>query len=521
MKNKIKLFYAILVITGFILSTCSWMDDLESDDNYNSSEDKITITPSTVTLARGDTQQFNASESWVTWSLEGSAGSSSINSSGLLTVGVDESASALTVMASRSYYTSGTAMVTIVSPSQTPSGLKIVRPGPESIQLSWSAMSGVSQYTVQRSTNGTTFGTISTALGTSYTDTAVADGTSYYYRIQANGVNSPVVYTFAQDYFRMPTLSQRKLIPLDNAKKHYYRFAVNAGTEYTIEWQNGNNQNITVQSFKVTAYQNNGTQIFHRDSWYSGQRDGYSNPAVFTATNSGFVTVLVANDSGSSQNYQIYCYGSSEIVDSGTVALPPYKVNAFWVSSPNPSSIILTWDSVSDGVKYNIYRANTQTGTPGKIGESNGTSYTDYQVADGASYWYTIAAVNAEEREGCRFQGAFGYAALHYTLSYYSSTQILSLATGGKHYYRLAVTKDDSYTIEWQNGNNQNITVQSFKVTAYQNNGTQIFHRDSWYSGQRDGYTNPAVFIADATGFVTILVANDSGSAQNYQIYYY
>jgi len=524
MKNTVKFFALLMLLT--LLSGCGNLFDNNSNSNdntgSNTSNKNITVTPSKVTLARGETQQFTTSGQsyWgVKWSLEGAVGNSSINSSGLLTVGMDETASTLTVKATDNdnYSIFGTATVTIAAPSATPQGLKASRPGPNSIEISWQPLSGVNQYTIQRSVNGTTFGQIGTASGTSYTDSAVGNDTSYYYRISANGVNSNVIFAFAANYFNLPVFSQRKLIPLAASGKHYYRFAVNSGSEYTMEWQNGNNQAISDYiHFRVIAYQNDGTQIFNRDSWNS---NGYTNPSVFTATTTGFVTIFVSNESNSSQDYQIYFYGSDGVVDSGTVALPPYKISAFRVSSPNQSSITLTWDSVSDAAKYNIYRANIQTGTPGKIGESNTTSYTDNQVSEGASYWYTITAVNANGLEGCRFQGAFGFAASHYTLSYYNGAQILSLTASGKHYYRLAVTQGNSYTIEWQNGNNQAISDYiHFRVVAYQNNGTQIFNRDSWNS---NGYTNPSVFTATYTGFVTIMVSNESSAAQNYQIYYY
>jgi len=515
MKNR--LYLMVLIVTGLVFGACPLFDSgSNSNSNSNNNSDgTITVTPSAVTITRGETQQFTADQGYVTWSLEGATGNSNISNGGLLTVANDETASTLTVRAKKSYYNDGIARVTVASPSQTPSGLKVNKPGPASIQLSWSSMSGVTQYTVQRSVNGKDFGTIGTASGTSYTDNAVSSGASYYYRVQANSVNSNVIFVFAADYFNMPTFAQRKLIPLVNSGKHYYRFKVTNGQSYTIEMQNGNNQN-TARYFNFSAYQNNGTQIFSR-SGYDGSY-AYTNPPVFTATADGFVTVVVENGTSTSYDYQIYCYGTEGAADSGTLALPPYKVNAFRVSSPSQDSITLTWDAVSDGVKYNIYRANTQNGTPGKIGESNSTTYTDNQVPSGGSFWYTIAAVNADGRESCRFQGAFGIAASHYTLSIYSGAQTLSLAASGKHYYRLAVTKDSSYTIEMQNGSNQN-TPRYFNFSAYQNDGTQIFSR-SGYDGSY-AYTNPPVFIATANGFVTIVVENGTSSAQNYQIYYY
>ena len=240
---------------------------------------------------------------------------------------------------------------------------------------------------------------------------------------------------------------------------------------------------------------------------------------MFTATATGFVTVIIHNDTSGNNDYQIYCYGTDGAADSGTVALPPYKVSEFRVSSPSSSSITLTWNSVSDAAKYIIYRANTQTGTPGKVGESTSTSYVDNQVPNGGLFFYTITAVNTDGREGCRLQGAFGIAESHYNLSIYTSAQTLSLPASSKHYYRLAVIKDNSYTIEWQDGTNKNISVRYFRATAYQNDGTVIFNRDNYYGN--NGYTNPEVFTATSTGFVTIVVHNDTSNAQNYQIYYY
>ena len=303
MKKTSKIIFMVLILAGLSMNSCSGLFDTETDDSTGGDK-KITVSPSSVTLARGDTQQFTSSESSVNWSLEGATGSSSINSSGLLTVGTDETSSTLTVKAAYRYGSgSGTAKVTIASLGATPSGLTIAKPGSNSVQLSWSAMSGVSQYTVQRSTNGTSFGTIGTATGTSYTDTAAASGVSYYYRIQANGVNSQVVYTFAEDYFNMPTFAQRKLIPIANGKKQCFRFGVASGQSYTIEWQNGNNQNTPSGYIYVSAWQNNGTSIF------SGAYEGYTNPRLLTATASGFVTIEVRNGNASNScNYQIYYY---------------------------------------------------------------------------------------------------------------------------------------------------------------------------------------------------------------------
>jgi fibronectin type 3 domain-containing protein len=181
------------------------------------------------------------------------------------------------------------------------------------------------------------------------------------------------------------------------------------------------------------------------------------------------------------------------------------------VSSGN---ITLSWNSVSTATSYNVYRSNALNGAEGKINTNpiTGTSYTD-SVPSGAAYYYKVVGVNSSG-ESPKSAGAFAYAASHYTLSYYSGAQLLTLSGRTTHYYRLEVTQGTSYTIEWQNGNNQNIGYSMY-VDAYQNDGTEIFN------GAVNGYTGPKVFTSTTTGFVTVRVRSNSDSNQNYQIYYY
>jgi len=58
--------------------------------------------------------------------------------------------------------------------------------GTTSASLSWSSISAATAYTLQRSTNQSTWTTISTANVTSYTNTGLTAGQTYYYRVQSN-----------------------------------------------------------------------------------------------------------------------------------------------------------------------------------------------------------------------------------------------------------------------------------------------------------------------------------------------
>jgi hypothetical protein len=183
------------------------------------------------------------------------------------------------------------------------------------------------------------------------------------------------------------------------------------------------------------------------------------------------------------------------------------------VSAPAPSSITLGWNPVPDAVKYNIYRSPAGA-APVLLGSSNAPSYTDSAVSAGAAYYYTLAPVNAGGKEGVWVQGAFAYAASHFALQDYSSSPLMHLPAGSKHYYRFALNAGQNITVTWENGGSQNADANVL-CSAWQNDGTAIF------TGRRDGYTAPQAFTAAVTGYITVVVENGSGfTGYDYRIYY-
>ena len=67
----------------------------------------------------------------------------------------------------------------------SPTGL-VATPGSSRVTLSWTASSGATSYKVLRSTSDTSgYTTIASPTTTSYTDTGLISGTTYYYAIKA------------------------------------------------------------------------------------------------------------------------------------------------------------------------------------------------------------------------------------------------------------------------------------------------------------------------------------------------
>jgi cellulose 1,4-beta-cellobiosidase len=70
-------------------------------------------------------------------------------------------------------------------PPQPPTGLKAT-PGNAQVALSWNASSGASSYHVKRATvAGGPYTTVTSPISTSYTDTGLTNGTTYYYVVTA------------------------------------------------------------------------------------------------------------------------------------------------------------------------------------------------------------------------------------------------------------------------------------------------------------------------------------------------
>ena len=79
------------------------------------------------------------------------------------------------------------------NPPAAPTGLSAT-PGNAQVSLSWNASAGATSYNVKRSTtNGGPYSTIAPGIvTTSYTDTGLTNGTTYYYVVSAsNGAESP------------------------------------------------------------------------------------------------------------------------------------------------------------------------------------------------------------------------------------------------------------------------------------------------------------------------------------------
>jgi len=82
-----------------------------------------------------------------------------------------------------------------------------------------------------------------------------------------------------------------------------------------------------------------------------------------------------------------------DMVIANFVQVPnaPYSISAKVNSA---GGIVISWSSVSNATGYYIYRNTTPSGSYTKIGLSDKTSYVDYDILQGATYYYNVSAYN-------------------------------------------------------------------------------------------------------------------------------
>src|SRR5438552_2355486 len=287
---------------------------------------------------------------------------------------------------------SGEVSVTPATQPGAPQGLSAA-PGDATVSLTWSPPSsnGGSPITNYRVYRGFTSGgeTLLTTLGvvTSYSDTAVTNGVTYYYEVSAlnNVGEGPRSSEVSATPIAPPTVPGA---PRDLG-------AVAGDATVALAWSSPSSDGgSTITNYKVYR----GT--------ISGQLSFLATlPNVLSYTDSAVtngqtyyykVTAVNAVGEGPRSNE-----ASGTPTSSQTVPAPPRQLNA----TPGDAQITLTWlapssDGGSPITHYKIYRGTTSGGEtlPATIG--NVLTYSDTSVTNGVTYYYYVTAVNVNSESG-------------------------------------------------------------------------------------------------------------------------
>ncbi|MGN0649835.1 MAG: C1 family peptidase, partial [Oscillospiraceae bacterium] len=252
-----------------------------------------------------------------------------------------------------------------------PQNVKAAVSGDKQVTVSWDSVAGATSYRVFRADSATGTKTLLKAVSTtSYTDTTVSTGKTYYYFVAA--YNSATGKLSDYSAYAMVKVQTPLAAPTISA------ISTN-GSSVTLNWS-------TVTG--ATSY-----RVYRADS-AAGTKTLLK--AVSTAT---YTDTTVT--SGKTYYYFVAAYDSATSRLSAYSAAKSIKVQTPLAAptisaiSTNGSSVTLNWSTVTGATSYRIYRADSATGTKTLLKAVSTATYTDTTVTSGKTYYYFVAAYDS------------------------------------------------------------------------------------------------------------------------------
>lgn len=258
----------------------------------------------------------------------------------------------------------------------TPAGLAATA-GNASVALTWTASSGATSYAVKRSTtSGGPYATVGSPSSASYSDSAVTNGTAYFYVVSAansagESANSTQVSATPTASATLPAAPTGLAATAGNATVALSWTASSGATGYRVKRSTSSGGPYTqIASQSGTTYAD------------SGLANGTAYFYVVSATSAAGESVNSAQASAT---------------PAGSTSIPATPTNL--VATPGNATVSLSWTTSSGAAGYRIKRGTTSGGPYTLIGSPTAAAYSDATVSNGTTYYYVVASANAGGQE--------------------------------------------------------------------------------------------------------------------------
>ncbi len=250
-----------------------------------------------------------------------------------------------------------------------PTSVTATASGSSQITLSWTGSTGATSYSVMRSTTSGNEASLATVTGTTdqtytYSDTTVSADHTYYYEVAAvngSGTSSNSAEVSATPVPQAP-------IGLTTT--------ASGTSQVSLSW---------------VASAGAGTYIIRRGLTSGAEMPLASGVSATTYADTGlspgttyYYTVAAVNSGGTSAD-------SSERSVTVPLPTPPTGVTA---AAVNSTLVSLDWTASTGATSYTVLRG-IQQGQEAFLFSVTTTSYQDYSVAPGTTYYYEVASVSA------------------------------------------------------------------------------------------------------------------------------
>jgi len=267
-----------------------------------------------------------------------------------------------------------TSTKTSASVPATPAGLTATA-GNATVALSWTASSGATGYNVKRgTTSGGPYTQLAAPTAASYTDSAVTNGTAYYYVVSAldatgESANSAGASATPKAPSSGPPAAPTNLMATaGNAQAGLTWSASSGATGYHVK--------------RATTSGGPYTQVAAPTS------ASYTDTGLTNGTTYYYV-VSALTSAGESAN--------SAQASAAPVAPPPSipATPTGLVAAPGNASVVLNWSASSGATSYHVKRATMSGGPYSQVAAPTSTSYTDTSLTNGTTYYYVVSALDS------------------------------------------------------------------------------------------------------------------------------
>jgi len=457
------------------------------------------------------------------------------------------------------------------SAPSAPTGLTATA-GNTQVALSWTASSGATSYNVYRGASAGGESTTAIATGvttTSYTNTGLTNGTTYYYKVAA--VNSCGTSSLSGEASATPSggssgdLTEGGSAFDDGAgnptgEGEAQAFDNSTSTKCLVYASTGN---IGYDFSGTTAYAVNSYTVASADdepgrdpkNWnLQGSNNGSTWTTVDTRSNISFASrkqtqTFSFTNSTAYQMYRLNVTANSagsgylqiaeiQMFASGGCSTPSAPTGL--TATAGDTQIALSWTASSGATSYSVYRGTTAGGesTTAIATGITATSYTNTGLTNGTAYYYKVTAVNS-----CGTSGYSNEASATPASGVPSAPTGLT-ATAGDTQIALSWTASSgatSYSVYrgiTAGGESTTAIASGITTTSYTNtgltNGTTYYYKvKATNAGGTSGYSNeasatptagsapsaPTGLTASASNALVLLSWNVSAGATSYSVY--
>ena len=244
-------------------------------------------------------------------------------------------------------------------------------PGNGTVKLTWTAVTGAVSYSIARSqttgTGYTSLGSPTPVSATTFTDSNVTNGVTYYY-----------VVTASNGTCGSGNSNEASAAPACTPPAAITNLAATPGdSSAALTWT----APATAISYQILRSTTSGSGYTLAGSKGS---TGFTDTNVVNGTTYYYV-VTASNGSCSSSN-------SNQV--SVTPACVPPAAPTGVIPTAGDGSISLAWTAPAGATLYRVSRNTTGTGTFPQIATPAAASYLDQPLTDGTTYYYVVAASN-------------------------------------------------------------------------------------------------------------------------------